>query len=91
LLARTEAAKLASTINVLSLKRPEKFVVNCAVDYYGSDTVIAFNYPTDSTVDLWYKTSGCRTLDNGEVIAYVEANPTFGAFAGVVDSMTKPR
>jgi hypothetical protein len=42
----------------------------------GTITVIAFDYG-GHTVDLWQNTSGCQTLDNGDLYAFEIGNPSF--------------
>lgn len=72
------AEQLASVIGQISLARP-RGTFHCPADFYGADSVIAFSYPGDRTVDLWYATSGCQTLDNGYRRAYQAGNPSFYA------------
>lgn len=87
-LTRPAATKLAAAISTISLK-PASGTFSCPAQYFGTDTVIAFDYPSDKTVDLWYETSGCRTLDNGDVLAFQGGNPSFyNGFETSFDSLT---
>lgn len=70
------AQRLAKALSGVSLKPPTG-QFSCPADYSGADTVIALTYPPGSTVALWYKTAGCRTLDNGDVLAFQGANASF--------------
>jgi hypothetical protein len=72
------AARLTSVIARVALARP-RGAFHCPAAMFGTDTVIAFTYPGRRTVDLWYYTSGCRTLDNGYVRAYQAGNRSFYA------------
>jgi hypothetical protein len=75
-LTQAQTRQLAAAISKISLVPPTG-TFNCPARGVGDDTVIAFAYPAAQTVDLWYKTSGCRTLDNGDVAAFQGANPSF--------------
>jgi hypothetical protein len=64
----------------------------CPAELSGADTVIAFDYATGRTVDLWYATSGCQTLDNGDVLAFQGANASFyNGFQMAFNSATRSR
>jgi len=87
LLDAANARRLASAVNHISLQPPTA-VFHCPADFFGSDTVIAFAYPSHQNADLWFRTSGCRTLDNGEVSAFEGANPSFySGFEDAFDSL----
>lgn len=74
-LTQSQAQELAATISKISLTPPRGGFA-CPAQYFGSHTVIAFGYPDAApTVDLWYETSGCRTLDNGHVSAFQGREP----------------
>lgn len=53
--------------------------VGCPDDT-GDVTVIAFGYPHSPPLDLWWRTTGCQTIDNGAVEAEQIANDSFGGF-----------
>lgn len=56
-----------------------------------STSVIAFAYSDGATVELWYRDSGCQTLDNGHIQAFEVANPEFyGAFETLVNTWAPP-
>jgi hypothetical protein len=71
------AARLARALGNVSLKATTgKF--ECPAYLVGSITIIALNYRGHGAdVDLWYSTSGCQTIDNGHVVAFQGANPSF--------------
>jgi hypothetical protein len=71
-----KARALAVAVGLVSLK-PATGAFNCPDDLFGTVTVIAFDYSASIGADLWYTTSGCRTLDNGHVSAFEGANPSF--------------
>jgi hypothetical protein len=81
-----DATRLASAISKVSTK-PAHGEFVCPNDQFGTVTIVAFNY-ADRTVDLWYKWSGCQTLDNGYVLAFQGANASFySAFQPVFDDL----
>lgn len=83
----TNAQRLANAIVHVSL-RPATGSFHCPANFFGSDTVIAFTYTPTLSADLWYRTSGCRTLDNGDVSAFEGANPSFyTGFANIFNSL----
>lgn len=49
---------------------------HCPADF-GSVAIIVLRYADRDDVDLWYRTSGCQTLDNGHVSAFEGGNPSF--------------
>lgn len=84
-----DAARLASVIGRISLTRP-RGEQGCPAALFGTDSVIAFSYPGDRSVDLWYYTSGCQTLDNGHTRAYQSGNPSFySAFESAYAAATR--
>lgn len=86
-LTQAQARRLAAAIRKISLAPPTGGF-SCPGQRLGEDTVIAFAYRAGRTVDLWYRTSGCRTLDNGDVAAFQGANPSFySGFETVFGSM----
>lgn len=81
------AHRLAAAVGAVSLA-PAQGRFNCPADSFGAVTVIALAYPSHLTVDLWYKTAGCATLDNGDVLAFQGANPSFYAgFQSALESV----
>lgn len=80
------ATRLASVINRISTQPPQGEFA-CPNGQFGAVAVLAFDY-ADRTVDLWYKWSGCQTLDNGYVVAFQGANPSFySGFQSVFDDL----
>lgn len=75
-LNRAKANALARAVDRLSLA-PLTGPANCPMDFYGAATIIALAYQPDRTVDLHFHTAGCRTLDNGYVVANEIADPAF--------------
>jgi hypothetical protein len=58
----------------------------------GSTSVIAFAYTDAPDIDLWFKDSGCQTLDNGRLRAFETANPNFyGAFDTLIENWAPAR
>ena len=81
------AHRLAAAVDVVYLM-PARGRFSCPMDYSGAVTIIALRYRPHLTVDLWYKTAGCRTLDNGDVLAFQGANPSFYAgFQSALESV----
>lgn len=66
---------LAASIDHVSLK-PATGTFSCPAALGGA-AIIALRYPSRTSFDLWYATTGCRTLDNGDVLAFEGANPSF--------------
>ncbi len=57
----------------------------------GSVAVIGLAYGGRADVGLWYRTSGCQTLDNGRIGAFEGGNPSFYVgFEGVIDRLSPP-
>ena len=82
------AVHLAAVIGRVSLTRPTG-TYSCPAQFAGTDTVLAFHYRSGRTVDLWYLTSGCRTLDNGYTTAYQVAGGSFAAFEAALAAATR--
>jgi hypothetical protein len=70
-----QSAVLAGSIAKVSLK-PAHGTFECPAAVAGA-AIIALLYPPRRSVDLWYAASGCQTLDNGDVLAFQGANPSF--------------
>lgn len=82
-----QAERLAAAVSAVSLM-PAQGRFSCPADFYGAVTIIALSYPAHLTVTLWYKTAGCRTVDNGDVLASQGANPSFYAgFQSALESV----
>jgi hypothetical protein len=57
-----------------------------------SASIIAFAYANAPDVDLWFKDSGCQTLDNGTLEASQIANPIFdGPFEALISEWAPGR
>ncbi len=88
-LDRAEAQQLAHVIRQIGLSEPSG-VVSCPDDI-GEVAVIGFSYPDRTDVGLWYRTTGCQTLDNGRIGAFEEGNPSFyDAFETGIDRLSPP-
>ena len=74
-LGRAAAGELARALGQVSLGQPTG-TFSCPADF-NSVAIIVLRYPPRSDVDIWYKTSGCQTLDNGYVSAFEGGNPSF--------------
>lgn len=86
-LDREEARALAASANKVDLAAPPAGAVNCPMDT-GAVIIIAFAYPDAPDVDLWWKSDGCQTIDNGRLGASQLANSSFGAFQQVFKGLT---
>lgn len=86
LLDPAEADQLATVIRQLNLAKPSG-AFNCPADL-GQATVIGFAHPQRPDVGLWYASSGCQTLDNGQLGAFQGANPSFyNTFESVINNL----
>lgn len=62
--------------------------VSCPADY-GTVTIIEFHSASRSRdIDLWWRTSGCQTLDDGVVRTTQAGNPSFGRFQSAFEQVT---
>jgi len=84
----SEAENLAAVITRLDLRRPSG-VFHCPADV-GLVTIIGFSYSGRPDVGLWYKASGCQTLDNGRLGAFQGANPSFSDFQSAISAFEAP-
>jgi hypothetical protein len=83
-LIRGQAVQLAGVIDAMSTAVPPN--AHCPADR-PSASIIAFAYANAPDVDLWFKDSGCQTLDNGRVKASAIANPPFdGPFESLISA-----
>jgi hypothetical protein len=88
-LTQSQAVRLAGVIDSISTEVPTG-TVNCPDDDE-STTVIALAYSDTPDIDLWYKDSGCQTLDNGRLRVYEVGNSMFyGAFDALIDAWAPP-
>jgi hypothetical protein len=84
-LIRAQAVQLAGVIDAMSTAAPPGGA-HCPADR-PSASIIAFAYANAPDVDLWFKDSGCQTLDNGRVKASAIANPAFdGPFESLISA-----
>jgi hypothetical protein len=63
-LTAAAAARLARTMQRLTLSHTVGGVVNCPMDD-GSAEIVALSYAGRPAVDLWVKLNGCRYAANG--------------------------
>lgn len=83
------AQQLAGAIRQIRLT-PSVGVFACPNDD-GSVAVIGLAYGGRADVGLWYRTSGCQTLDNGRIGAFEGGNRSFYVgFEGVIDRLSPP-
>ncbi len=83
-LIRAQAVELAGVIDAMSTAVPPN--AHCPAER-PSASIIAFAYANAPDVDLWFKDSGCQTIDNGRVKASEIANPPFdGPFESLISA-----
>lgn len=88
-LGEAQADELANAIRQVNLNAPSGSS-DCPADV-GLVTVIGFAYAGRADVGLWYKSSGCQTLDNGRIGAFEGGNPSFyNGFEGMIDHLSPP-
>jgi hypothetical protein len=88
-LDNAQAQQLASVIRRIDLAAPSG-TFSCPLDV-GAAATVGFSYPDRVDVGLWYRTSGCQTLDNGRIGAFEGANPSFyDAFETVINRLSPP-
>lgn len=75
----SQASRLAMAVRQVSLQSPPSGAVNCPDDA-ASFAIIALGFSGSPDEDLWWKTSGCQTVDNGTVGASETANNSFFNF-----------
>ncbi len=74
----------ATVVRRLSLAPPTG-ISSCPADF-GIVVLIGFSYPGRADVGLWYRASGCETLDNGRIGSFEGGNPSFyNAFLDTID------
>jgi hypothetical protein len=88
-LDEAQAQALATVIRALTLT-VSVGAASCPADF-GEVAVIGFEYPGKADVGLWYRTTGCQTLDNGRIGAFEEGNPSFyNGFVNLIDRLSPP-
>lgn len=90
-LDRAQAGRLATAVRRLNLTPPTG-VMSCPFDS-GLVVVIGFSYPGRPAVGLWYHASGCQTLDNGRIGAFMggAGDPgLWNAFVTTLDRFSAP-
>jgi hypothetical protein len=89
-LRKEQAVALADAIRQIDLTSPPGSA-SCPADD-GEVTLIGLAYADRADVGLWYKSSGCQTLDNGRIGAAEIGNPSFYEdFASVIDQLSPVR
>lgn len=76
-LTAAEASALQKAVSGISLKAPPGGPVGCPAELPGALAILDFHFQNGQDYDLWYKTTGCQTLDNGVRGTTEIANPTF--------------
>jgi hypothetical protein len=94
-LTAVDAQHLAAAAAAVAIKSPPTGPISCPAEF-GSFAVIAFGYPSGGkpsagNVDLWYHSSGCEWMGNGDVVTSPFDNPSFGDFQSVLVSMAPAR
>jgi hypothetical protein len=89
-LTQSRAVHLAAVIGTISTATPTG-VTACSADF-DSTSLIVFGYRSAPDIDLWFKDTGCQTLDNGRVKAFEPGNPNFyGPFATLIQQWAPSR
>ena len=84
-----QAEELAAVIRSLTLT-VSVGAFHCPADF-GEVAVIGFAYPGKTDVGLWYRTTGCQTLDNGRIGAFDGGNPSFyNGFVNLIEHLSPP-
>ena len=83
-----EAETLAGAIRGLDLRVPSGSW-SCPADS-GTHVVIGLTYLSDPDVGLWYRASGCQTIDNGNLGAFQSDNPSFSTFQELLNQLSPP-
>jgi hypothetical protein len=88
-LHEAQAQQLATAIRSISLTATVGGF-SCPADL-GEIAVIELAYSGRPGVGLWYRTTGCQTLDNGRIGAYEGGNPSFyNRFENLIDRVSPP-
>jgi hypothetical protein len=84
-----QAQVLATVIRSLTLT-VSVGASSCPADF-GEAAVIGFAYHGKADVGLWYRTTGCQTLDNGRIGAFEGGNPSFyNGFLNLIERLSPP-
>jgi hypothetical protein len=75
-----EAVSLAGVINRLHLGIPHPNAPTTCPPAQLTADILVFSYSGKPDVDLWWESSGCQGLDNGERTAVEGGNPSFQRF-----------
>jgi hypothetical protein len=78
-LNQADARKLASAINEIPIVGFPSGAISCPADTNAND-VIAFDYSSAASLDLWYHATGCEWLSNGAVTTTQFAGSRFDKF-----------
>lgn len=78
-----QATRVAAALAKVDLSAPYG-TVNCPNDT-GSFAIIALSYPGARTVDEFWSTTGCPTLDNGRLGAWQLGSDSFNTFQKTFD------
>jgi hypothetical protein len=88
-LGEAQAQQLAGVIRQIDLTAPSG-TFSCPADV-GEVALVGFSYPDRADAGLWYRTTGCQTLDNGRIGAFEDGNPSFyEAFESAIDRLSPP-
>jgi hypothetical protein len=90
-LAAAGAATLAAAVRGIPLSHLDDAMTSCPMDD-GAVTVLAFSYAGRADVDLWWSTTGCQSLENGDISAspYGPFQDTFDALTGIPQGSSAP-
>jgi hypothetical protein len=86
-LTAPEAVSLARVINRLHLGIPDPNAPRTCPPDKGTADILVFSYSGKPDVDLWWYSSGCQGLDNGERTAVEGGNPSFGHFMDAMQQL----
>ena len=75
-LARQDAGIMAAAIARISPKPPPAGPISCPNQGFGTITILAVR-SGERTVDLFWNTSGCESMDNGRIRTFEIGNPSF--------------
>jgi|HubBroStandDraft_6_1064221.scaffolds.fasta_scaffold355586_2 hypothetical protein len=84
-----QAQELATVIRSLALTASVG-AFHCPADF-GEVAIIGFAYDGKADIGLWYRTTGCQTLDNGRIGAFEGGNPSFYiGFVNLIERLSPP-
>jgi hypothetical protein len=88
-LNEAQAQELATVIRSLTLT-VSVGAFSCPADF-GDVAVLGFAYHGKADVGLWYRTTGCQTVDNGRIGAFEGGNPSlYNGFVNLVERLSPP-